>query len=408
MFRSSSTLIHTLLLAGLVAIAPAEVTFFTEFEGGNGTAFNEVEPNLWEWEIEPDTNSTDRQWFQFEVRGAAGQTLTLRLLNTDKTNVTSHWATAWPVYSLDGGSTWARIPGERSHTDTTWTFVHEFTTGAEQIAFHDPYPFSLVQRKFPEWAAHPHVTGKVLGKSVEGRDIAHFLVTDPDHIPEGGKAGIWIIARQHSAEVPGSFTMETFFDFLLSEDDVARALRANAVFNIVPFVNPDGAHAGNYRDNAKGVNLNRVWDGTATMEESPEVYLVKQEIDAWVAAGHDYRMFLDLHATSSARPYFAFHPSAEIISEEMDRDITRFLKLVESRAPHFNPEAGETSSNNRALAYHDQRQAHGVIALTYEGTYNHENYGPTPTAPTTPAGHRLVGVATAHAIAELYGFQPPE
>ena len=65
---------------------------------------------------------------------------------------------------------------------------------------------------------------------------------------------------------------------------------------VVPNMNPDGAYRGNLRTNASGANLNREWM-EPTMEASPEVYLVRQEMKK-----RGVNMFLDIHG-DEAIPY---------------------------------------------------------------------------------------------------------
>ncbi len=401
-------MIRNLLLAMTLtpAFAAAEVTFDSSFECGNGTGFSEVETGLYEFEIEPDTNSTDRQWFYFGVNGASGQTLTFRLLNTNETNVTGHWGTAVPVFSTDDGNTWARVTEGTSTTPTTYTFTHTIQSNSERLAFHVPYPFSRVETKIPQWAAHPHAELSVLGESVEGRDITLFRITDPLQDADG-KLGIWIIARQHAAEVTSSWSLEGLMDFLLSDADEALALRANALINVVPFLNPDGATAGNYRDNALGVNLNRVWDGSATMQSSPEVVLAKQVIDEWATGENDYSWFFDFHSTSGNGPHFAFHAAASTSSTDYNAVSQEFLQLVESFAPHFSASRGESTSSDSRLAYHSQRITYGIQAFTPEGTYNSQGHGPTPGAPQTSESHREVGVAFVKALVAYHELEAP-
>jgi len=38
-----------------------------------------------------------------------------------------------------------------------------------------------------------------------------------------------------------------FIDFLTSNHPIARVLRDNVVFKVVPMLNPDGVYLGNYR-----------------------------------------------------------------------------------------------------------------------------------------------------------------
>lgn len=172
-------------------------------------------------------------------------------------------------------------------------------------------------------------------------------------------------------------------------------------------LNPDGAVAGNYRDNIRGVNLNRVWDGSANAEDSPEVLAVERAIDAWVAAGNDYRMFLDFHSMAGPRRHFAFHGGPAVTKPEYYAETKRYLALVEGFAPVFGARYGASDSRNRALAYHSQREKYGVQALTPEGSYSKHNHGPTPDAFMTPATHREVGVAFGRALVAFHGLMPP-
>lgn len=393
--------------------APGQITFDSAFPSGNGTNFIEVNATTYSFEIEPDTNSTDRQWFYFQINGAAGQTINFRLLNTNQTNVTSHWSTARPVASADGGATWSHVVGSTSVSGSTFLFSHNVATDSDRIAFHHPYTVAMADTKIEEWAAHPDVTRITLGNSIQGRPIEFLRVTDGAEGDYAGRVGVWIIGRQHSAEVTASYTVEGLMDFILSEEDEARAIRSGAVINIVPMVNPDGVELGNYRDNAAGINLNRVWNGTANMTTSPEVVLVQTAIDNWVAAGHPYDLFLDFHSTSGASPHFAFHLANNINvpnyirPNDYHEDSRAYLALVNAAAPNFNPTTGTTTSNDQALAYHRQRIQHGVLALTPEGVYNRRNHGPNSTLYTDPPLHREVGVGFAKAIVGYFALEPP-
>lgn len=403
----------TALLCLAVASAPAQISFNTSFPSGNGTNFTAVDATTYSFEIVPDTNSTDRQWFYFEINGAAGQTINFRLLNTNQTNVTGHWSTARPVASSDGGLTWSHVEGTTSVSSNTYFFSHEVATDSDRIAFHFPYTSAMAYAKIDEWDDHPDVSRNTLGNSIQGRPIEFLRITDAPEGDYSGRIGVWIIGRQHSAEVTASFTVEGLMDYLLSDEDDARAIRSSAVVNIVPMVNPDGVDLGNYRDNAAGINLNRVWNDTANMTTSPEVMLVQTEIDNWVAAGHPYDLFLDFHSTSGANPHFAFHLANNITvpnyirPNDYHEDSRAYLALVNSHAPNFNATTGTTTSSDQSLAYHRQRIQYGILAFTPEGVYNRRNSGPSPTLYTDPALHREVGVGFAKAIAGYFNLDPP-
>lgn len=389
----------------------AQITFDSSFESGNGTGFTLV-GGVYEFQMEPDTLSTDNQWFYFAVSGAEGQTLTFRLTGTNQSNVPSHWNTAWPIASADGGETWVRVDGPVSHSSPNFTFTHEIQSDNERIAFHYPYTVTRADEKIVEWAAHPHVDYSVIGESIQGRPIDLLQITDPA-VDDSSKIGIWVIARLHSAETTASYSVERFIDYALSSEEDALALRAGAIINVVPMANPDGVVLGNYRNNAAGINLNRVWDGSANASTSPEVLAIQGEIDQWVAEGNSYVHFLDFHSTSGANPHFAFHAAASVqpanypTPATYHADSRAYLALVNDFAPHFHPTQGASTSTSQLLAYHRQRIQHGVLAFTPEGAYNYQNYGPNAGDFMTIDQHLLTGEAMARALVAYYELEAP-
>jgi len=409
------SLIRPVLASALAlpfAFANAEITFDSSFESGNGTDFEFVDENTVEFRIERDTKSRDNQWYYFGVHGAEGRTLTFRILDTNQTNVRSHWRAAWPVASTDEGDTWTHVEGPTDHDETTFTFSHTFMSDNERIAFHYPYTWTMAQRKIAEWEQHPHATRETIGESVEGRPIEYLLVTD-DSVPDEDKLGFWVISRQHSAETTASFSIESFIDFLLSDDETAVALRQRSIMHLVPMVNPDGVVAGNYRNNAEGVNLNRVWDGSATMETAPEIVAVLGRIDQWVEDGNDFSMFIDFHSTAAPLPHFAFHPGPGIepplyhTPSEYNNDLRRYLALVNDHAPEFDNSRGASQSvDNTSLSYHSLRNRYGVLGMIPEGTYTRQFHGPNPDDFMTIDVHYRVGVAFAKALADFFELHP--
>ena len=399
-----------LITAALLApvLARAEVVFDSSLESGNGTDFTLVSENTYSFRLEKDTNSTDSQLFLFAVRGAEGKTLTFRLLDTSSTNVPSHWSTAHPVASADGGQTWERIGGTSLSGDT-FIFTHTFIAAEEIIAFHDPYTYTDLQGKLSEWEMSPYAEQTVLGQSIQGRDI-HLLRITGDGRPDDEKLGFWFVARQHGAEVTGSYTAEGLIDFLLSDEPEAQDIRANAVVNVIPMVNPDGAVAGNYRDNYQGVNLNRVWDNPSALT-SPEVLLARQAMEDWVAAGWSFDFFGDLHSTSGTNPHFAFRPNSTVKPagyhdpENFAEDAGRFLDMLAARNVNFDPTHRTTSLGNMGVAGSYVVLTYGVVGFTFEGAYNDINHGPNRNEYMTPTIHRGVGQDLARTLDEYFELE---
>ena len=81
---------------------------------------------------------------------------------------------------------------------------------------------------------------------------------DPVNIPPFcDKKVVIITGRVHPGESNASFMMEGFLNYITSTEPVAVELRKRIVFRIVPFTNPDGVIAGNYRVSFAGHDLNR-------------------------------------------------------------------------------------------------------------------------------------------------------
>lgn len=56
-----------------------------------------------------------------------------------------------------------------------------------------------------------------------------------------------ITARVHPGETPSSYVCQGLIEFLVSPHPVAKVLRENITFKIIPMLNPDGVYLGNYR-----------------------------------------------------------------------------------------------------------------------------------------------------------------
>jgi murein tripeptide amidase MpaA len=71
------------------------------------------------------------------------------------------------------------------------------------------------------------------------------------------RRAIVITSRIHPGESNASYIVEGILLFLVSDDEVAKYLRNNFVFKIIPMLNHDGVLIGNYRTSLSGVDLNR-------------------------------------------------------------------------------------------------------------------------------------------------------
>lgn len=237
--------------------------------------------------IRPDAPSGHYQWFHFRVSGARGQALRLRIENAAGASYPPAWSGSRAVFSLDR-QRWERA--ETRYEGGQLIITHTPGADACWFAYFAPYSLERHQDLIARCQASGRARHRVLGRSVEGRDLDALVVGQ-------GPRSLWLIARQHPGESMASWWMEGLLGRLLDPDDaLARALRDRATLHIVPLMNPDGAYRGHLRTNAAGADLNRQW-ADPSPSHSPEVLAVREAMDQ---AGVD--LCLDVHG-DEALPY---------------------------------------------------------------------------------------------------------
>ncbi|CAD7928064.1 unnamed protein product, partial [Amoebophrya sp. A25] len=148
---------------------------------------------------------------------------------------------------------------------------------------------------------------------------------------------IFIIARQHSGEVVGSWVMQGFLRFLLSKSPYARVLREKFVFHIIPMVNIDGVVYGNARCTLAGVDPNRVWNDPNPIIH-PVIHQIKEYM-RWLPPD-SIDIFLDFHGHSAKCASFFYG-----CQEHTDAKAALFPKLA--------------SLTSRDISFEDCRWQHG-------------------------------------------------
>jgi murein tripeptide amidase MpaA len=71
------------------------------------------------------------------------------------------------------------------------------------------------------------------------------------------KKCILVWGRIHPGETCGSHMLNGLLNYLCSDKEDARELRRQAIWKVIPMLNPDGVVAGNFRTNLCGRDLNR-------------------------------------------------------------------------------------------------------------------------------------------------------
>jgi hypothetical protein len=104
--------------------------------------------------------------------------------------------------------------------------------------------------------------------------------------PESDRAGLYMVARQHSGEVSGSWVLDGFLRHLASLGE-----KAPLVWS-VPLTNIDGVEGGDYGKDNFPYDLNRAW-GTPAMRH--ETLLIQRDMRRWKARCRPV-LALDFHS----------------------------------------------------------------------------------------------------------------
>ncbi len=259
------------------------ITISSSFDGGNIEVVSQNDPGDIQLNIRQDTGADFFQWFYFRLQGAIGQAVTLRILNASEATFVEGWQDYQAVASYDRKK-WFRVPSRYENGELIVDV--EVQKNSMYLAYFTPYSYEqhldlLARSELSDSCHSDHI-----GSSVQGRDMTLLTIGQA----EESRKKIWLIARQHPGETMASWFVEGFLQRLLDENDAfARQLLQQAVFYIVPHMNPDGAVSGNLRANAAGINLNREWVSPSE-EGSPEVLCVQKHMEK---TGCD--LFLDIH-----------------------------------------------------------------------------------------------------------------
>lgn len=234
-----------------------------------------------------DSAADVKQWFAFTVSSEVSREVAI--VDAARSTFESAWSRYRAMTSTDGRR-WRRAATELD--GEALVIRHTGRAAPTWYAYATPYPERRLQRVLRAIASADHVEVHPIGTTVEGRPLPVVAFGDDD-----AARTVWVVARQHPGETPASWAAEGLLARLANaEDPVVRALLERARVLVAPLVNLDGAHLGNHRTNAAGVDLNRAWDDP-DRDQAPEVAALLGAIEA---GGVD--LFLDVHADESS-PY---------------------------------------------------------------------------------------------------------
>jgi murein tripeptide amidase MpaA len=330
----------------------------SNFDAGAITAIQAGSAENIELHIPKDSAADFSQWFYFRLQGARAQACTIRLSNAGETTYPRGWENYRAVASYDRQN-WFRVP--TAFDGKVMTISHTPEYDSVYYAYFEPYSWERHLALLARAEQSPLVRSEHLIDTIDGRDLNLLQIGNP-----AAEKKVWVIARQHPGETMAEWFAEGMIDALLdSADPLARTLLQEAVFYIVPNMNPDGSVRGHLRTNAAGANLNREWM-TPSLAVSPEVFAVRQKIHD---TGCD--LFLDVHG-DEALPY-VFVAGSEML-ENFDagqaQQQQRFIDHYKLASPDFQDKVGYSSGkyNESLLKLASKYIGHTFkcVALTLE------------------------------------------
>ncbi len=188
-----------------------------------------------------------------------------------------------PVVRAAGGD-WERLaPGiEQPLPDGRWNGIWDVQASAPylDVAWCYPYGQPELDALVAETGGYWHVDA--IGVSQQARPILR-LANDYGQ-PDGTRPGIYIVARQHAAEVTGTWVLDGFLRHMAAAGNDAPLIWA------VPFSNIDGIENGDYGKDNFPYDLNRAW-GVCPMRHETQV--IGRDVARWTrrckpALGIDY------------------------------------------------------------------------------------------------------------------------
>jgi murein tripeptide amidase MpaA len=285
---------------------------------------------------------------------------------------------------------WVRV-ADTSYADGVLTIRLTSPSDVVWLAYFAPYSMERHHDLVSSLALLPGVEYASLGKSLEGQDIDQLTIGE-------GPLSVWLYARQHPGESMAEYWIEGALEKLVDEDDpVARVLRRECTFRIVPNMNPDGSRRGHLRTNAAGVNLNREWHSPSA-EKSPEVLCVRDAMDA---SGVDFAM--DVHGDEAIPANFL--AGFEGIPSLTDRQLElfkAFSEALERLSPDFQTAKGyEVSAPGRAnmsMSTTQLAERFGCVSMTLEMPFKDNADLPDPVYGWSPQRSKYLAASCLDAL----------
>jgi hypothetical protein len=245
------------------------------------------------------------QAFVFRVDGAKGKTIRFDLVDPQSLDSTIRSIKPLISYAenLSDSSTYhyephiasdlSSPPFEWNFIDDSWSpdsktlcFTLTFETDHAFIALRVPRPPSYNEKFFESMRKNGHVEVVTVGCTPGGRDLLLARIGDSPIDGEQIKPTILIYAGEHADEPDGMWVAEGAITFLTSDNPLAKRIRNEATFLIIPCLDPDTSVLADHA----GILLR--FDPSNRL---PENVMYCRWFQEWVAQGKRLDLAISLH-----------------------------------------------------------------------------------------------------------------
>ena len=296
-----------------------DVTFDKDFSGARLDSITNLGEDKYIAHISPAFEPTNPSaYFAFSVTSKSKKEIEVQL------NYGKHKHRYIPKLSTDKKS-WKKIESHHITIDTSLGTATIKLNVSQQKLYVAAQEIESTEDTY-SWMNNLLVKNSELKKIVAGKTVLgnnnYCIELDRKAI----RNVVVLIARQHPPETPGGTVgFKAFYEALLSNTGIAKTFRKFYNIYTFPLLNPDGADMGNWRHNAKGVDLNRDWVNFT----QPETQMVKLYMENKLKEGHKIQFALDFH-TSYSGPYLLVLDS---INQTKSKHITsEWIKNIESNS----------------------------------------------------------------------------
>jgi len=325
------------------------VTLTSDFAAGRMDECKEVSKNEYFITLVPEnTPINSSPWYAFKVQAKQATDITI----TMKVRGDKH-----------------RYPPKISRDGKNWQ-LQEYKLKGERLIMKmkaNPEPITIAAQEiinnqyYVDWAeeltANTTLTQTILGASTQGRPI--YKIESRNEITN---EWVVILGRQHPPEITGALALFPFVETLLSSSELSKYFLNKYNVLVIPNINPDGVHAGNWRSNANGQDLNRDWIDFTQIETK----LINDYLQGLVAQGQKIKFAVDFHSTKND----VFYTMPVDYGVEKSYFVRHWLGELDRQMPNFNVVIKPGNNPGQGVSKQYFSDKFGVHAITYEAGDN--------------------------------------